>query len=116
MSYLKINGVEMPAPLPYEPTISDIDSDKSARNANARMYRDRIATKRKLNLEWGILNQSECSKILNAVSPVEFIVEFLDPQKGTITCIMYAGDRTASRIETSSGTLWKGLKFNLVEC
>ena len=36
MSYLKINGVEMPTPLPYEPTISDIDSNKTSRNANGR--------------------------------------------------------------------------------
>ena len=116
MSYLKINGVEMPTPLPYTSMISDLDSDKSSRNASARMYRDRIATKRKINLEWGILTQAECTKILNAVSPVEVTVEFLDPKEGILTCTMYAGDRTVSRIDTSSGVLWKGLKFNLVEC
>lgn len=116
MSYLKINGVEMPAPLPYEVIVSDQDSDKSARNANARMYRDRIAVKRKIQLEWGILTQAECSKILKAVSPVEVTVEFLDPKEGTIICTMYAGDRTASRIDTSWGVLWRDLKFNLVEC
>lgn len=116
MSYLKINGVEMPTPLPYEPTISDIDSNKTSRNANGRLYRDRIATKRKLPLEWGILTDAECKRILNAVSPEEVTVEFLDPQKGTITCTMYASDRTVKSINTSSGILWKGLKFSLIEC
>lgn len=113
---LKINGVAIPAPLPYEPTISDMDSNKTSRNANGRIYRDRIAIKRKLPLEWGILTQSECSQILNAVAPEEVTVEFLDPQKGIITCTMYAGDRTMKRIETTSGTLWQGLKFSLIEC
>lgn len=116
MSFLKINGVEMPAPLPYELTISDIDSDKTSRNANGRLYRDRIATKRKQSLEWGILTQEECYKILNAIAPQEITVEFLDPQKGTLICTMYAGDRTMKRIETSSGTLWQGLKLSLIEC
>ncbi|GAB6170090.1 hypothetical protein JCM1393_25500 [Clostridium carnis] len=116
MSYLKINGVEMPAPLPYTAMISDLDSNKSSRNTKGRLYRDRIAIKRKLELEWGILTQNECSDILNAIAPKEVNVEFLDPQRGVIICTMYVGDRTMQRIETSSGTLWKGLKFSLIEC
>lgn len=116
MSYLKINGAEMPAPLPYTAMISDLDSDKSSRNTKGRLYRDRIATKRKLELEWGILTDEECKKILNAVEPKEVTVEFYDAQKGTITCTMYAGDRSPQILQTSSGVFWTGLKFNLIEC
>ena len=44
MSYLKINGAEMPAPLPYTAMISDLDSDKSSRNTKGRLYRDNIVS------------------------------------------------------------------------
>lgn len=116
MSYLKINGVEMPTPLPYKAIISDLDSDKSSRNTKGRLYRDRIATKRKIELEWGILTDEECKKVLNAVAPQEITVEFIDPQKGIVNCTMYAGDRSPEIIQTSSGILWRGLKFSLIEC
>lgn len=116
MSYLKINGVEMPTPLPYTAMISDLDSDKSSRNTKGRLYRDRIATKRKLELEWGILTDAECKKILNAVAPKEVTVEFIDAQNGVITCTMYAGDRNPKVITTSSGIFWRDLKFSLIEC
>ena len=114
MSYLKINGVEMPTPLPYTSMISDLDSDKSSRNAKGRLYRDRIAIKSEV--EWGILTDAECKKILNAVAAQEFTVEFFDAQKGNATCTMYAGDRSPQIIQTSSGIFWRGLKFSLIEC
>ncbi len=93
--------------------ISDLDSDKSSRNTKGRLYRDRIATKRKLELEWGILTDTECKKILNAVAPQEFTVEFIDAQKGAMTCTMYAGDRNPKVMTTSSGNLLERFK-NLV--
>ena len=68
---IKINGVAIATPKIYEATVSDLDGE-SNRNAAGQLIRDRIAVKRKLNLEWGPLSQSEIAPILNAVSGVFF--------------------------------------------
>lgn len=68
---ISINGVQIATPKVYEATVSDLDGETN-RNANGDMIRDRIAVKRKLNLEWGSLTQNQIAPILNAVSGVFF--------------------------------------------
>lgn len=112
---IKINGVAIATPKIYEATVSDLDGE-SNRNAAGQLIRDRIAVKRKLNLEWGPLSQSEIAPILNAVSGVFFTVTFPDPQLGVITKTMYVGDRTAPAYRyIDEEVKWSGLKLNLIE-
>ena len=112
----KINGVSMPAPKAFKVAISDIDGETN-RNANGDLMRDRIATKRKIEIEYQPLDPGDISKILKAISPVFVSVEFPDPQEGTlITKIMYAGDKSAPVYQCIEGeTKWSGLTFNLIE-
>ena len=114
---ISINGVKIATPKNYEPTISDLDGE-SNRNANGELIRDRIAVKRKLNLEWPPLTQSEISTLLKAVSSVFFTVTFPDPELGIITKTMYVGDRTAPAYfydEKTKDVKWQGLKMNFIE-
>lgn len=112
---LSINGVAIATPKIYEAGISDLDGETN-RNANGDLIRDRIAVKRKLNLEWGPLTQSEIAPILNAVSGVFFTVTFPDPQLGQVTKTMYVGDRTAPAYSCIKGQMkWQGLKMNFIE-
>lgn len=113
---LKINGVAIAAPKTFQPSINDVDGETN-RNANGELLRDRIATKRKIELEWGPLDDEECSTILKAVKDVFFTVEFPDPMEGKlIKKTMYVGDRTAPMYAFSnSKPKWSGLKMNLIE-
>ncbi|WP_289128098.1 DUF6711 family protein [uncultured Clostridium sp.] len=112
---IKINGVAIATPKTFEVTVSDLDGE-SERNANGQLIRDRIAVKRKINLEWSPLTQAESSKLLNAVSDVFFTVEFPDPQLGIISKTMYVGDRTTPAYSYINGVIkWSGLKMNFVE-
>ncbi len=112
---LKVNGVAIAAPSAYEVTIQDLDGE-SNRVAAGYMVRDRIAVKRKINLEWPPLSQMEISTLLNSVSSVFFTVTFPDPQQGMITKTMYVGDRTAPAYQYKNGEVkWSGLKMNFIE-
>lgn len=112
---IKINGVDIATPKGFEVSISDLDGE-SNRNANGDLIRDRIAVKRKINLEWQPLSQLEMQTLLNAVSSVFFTVTFPDPQSGMITKTMYVGDRTAPAYQYSNGEVkWSGLKMNFIE-
>ena len=96
-------------------TVTDLDGETN-RNANGDLIRDRIAVKRKLNLEWGPLTQSEISTLLSAVSSVFFTVTFPDPMSGVVTKTMYVGDRTAPAYSFINGEVkWQGLKMNFIE-
>lgn len=112
---ISINGVKIATPKTYEATVSDLDGE-SNRNANGELIRDRIAVKRKLNLEWPPLSQSEIAPILNAVSGAFFTVTFPDPQLGMVTKTMYVGDRIAPAYQYINGEVkWQGLKMNFIE-
>lgn len=113
---LSINGVAVATPKVFEVQISDLDGETN-RNAKGELLRDRIAIKRKINLEWGPLNDNEISTILKAVKDVFFEVEFPDPEEGKILeKTMYVGDRTAPMYNYNNGDpKWTGLKMNFIE-
>jgi hypothetical protein len=93
------------------------DVSKSAdRNAQGDILIDRVAVKRKLEMEWSALTNAEMSSLLSAVTDVFFSVTFPDPQTGgnkTITC--YVGDRTAPVYKYNGTPLWEGLRMNFIE-
>lgn len=112
---IKINGVDIATPKVFEVSISDIDGETN-RNANGDLIRDRISVKRKINLEWPPLSQSEIQALLNAVSSVFFTVTYPDPMSGVTTKTMYVGDRTApALIYKNNEVFWEGLKMNFIE-
>lgn len=115
MSLIKINGVEIPTPSSYDVGIQDISN--AERNAIGTMIIERIATKRKLELSWGVLTKEETSYLLNAVSPVFFNVEYIDPQTGGVKSgTFYCGDRTVPMITFVNGVpKYRDVKFNIIE-
>lgn len=115
MATIKIDGVVLPSPTKYD--LGYMDLDKSGRTSSGLMVRDRIATKRKIELDWGILTPEETSKILKSVKPPYIDVEFHDLESNSIvTGEFYAGDRKSSMILFKNGKpTTKGLAFNLIE-
>ena len=108
------NGIKEPSS--YQVEIYDIDAEGN-RNANGQLYRDRVATKRKILLEWNALKTAEIAQILQAVAPESVSVTFLDPQIGEdVTKTMYAGEKsTPVAIVRNNEVIWHGLSLNLIE-
>lgn len=99
-------------------TISDVDSPSTTRNAKGDLVRDRVNIKRKIDLEFPPLRQSEMQTLLTAIQDQFFTVQFLDPQLGVITRTMYVGDRTSPMYRYGNGgtdVLWENVKFNFIE-
>lgn len=112
---LIINGAVVPTPKAMSISINDIDAE-TGRNANGTIVRDRVAVKRKIECEWGMLTQDEMQTLLNAVTPVFFSVKYIDPQSGTTTKTMYVGDRTAPVYNFNNKFKpWSSLKMNFIE-
>lgn len=119
MSLLKINGVALPAPTVLQPGIQDLDSeDGTGRNQRGTMFRDRVAVKRTVHVEWGVLSKSEMKSILAAMASVTFQLTYPDPQEGGLkTITAYVGDRTPAICSVISDTDWNwlGLSVDFVE-
>lgn len=113
---IQINGVEIAAPKSFQFSLNDIDGETN-RNAKGEMIRDRIAVKRKLELEWGPLTMSECSAILKAVQSEYFSVTYPDALEGKmLTKTMYVGDRTSPMYTFKNDkAYWTSLKMNFIE-
>lgn len=113
---ISVNGT--PIATPQRCSVGVYDVSKTAdRNAQGDILIDRVAVKRKLEMEWGPLSNSAISAILSAVTDVFFTVAYPDPQTGaskTITC--YVGDRTAPMLKYTLGVpYWEGLRMNFIE-
>ena len=119
MALLKIGNISLPAPTVLQPGIQDLDSeDGTGRNQAGTMFRDRVAIKRAVHCEWGILTRQEMADLLSAMSPASFSLTYPDPQTGTLrTMTAYVGDRVPAMCMAISDTdwTWTGLAVDFVE-
>lgn len=119
MALLKIENIDLPAPDVLQPGIQDLDSeDGTGRNQSGTMFRDRIAIKRTVHCEWGVLSRQEMAGLLSAMSPASFRLTYPDPQTGSLeTITAYVGDRTPAMCAVISDTdwMWTGLSVDFVE-
>ena len=115
-SIIQFKGENIPSPSSVQIGIKDQDQDSDT-NAQGEVERNRIAIKRTLSIEWGPLEWSEISKILQLVSDVYVKVNYPDPQTGKYEIkTFYVGDRpTLVALQDGNTLLWTGLKFEMVE-
>lgn len=116
---IKINGVEIAEyPKEFSVTVLDIDNgDTTTRTANGVLNRDRITTKRQIDMSWGVVEWSKIASVLQAMSNTFFEVYYPDPMEGTYTTkTFYVGNRPAPVAVSAKGKiLWNGLKVTLTE-
>ena len=106
---------KVPTPQTYGWSIEDLDSEEGTgrNNATGEMFRDRVATKRKLSFTWPPLSISETSRLLKALEPEFISVTYLDARDGDYrTGIFYAGPQSANCGHRSR---WLGITANLIE-
>lgn len=110
-----IDGKNIPVPSDYSVGIQDIA--KAERNARGDMIIERIATKRKIEFAWKHLSKADLALVLDAVSPVFFLVQYIDPiTNADKTGTFYAGDRKVGALDYINGDIrWKDIKFNIIE-
>lgn len=115
MAFIKFNGVDIAAPDSYSVAIQDINGGESQRSASGLMIKDIVAVKRKIELNWTAISDSDTQKILQLASNNFFNVTYTDPQEGVVTKTFYSGDRTTTGITFKEGKIYWGLKFNIIE-
>ena len=82
------------------------------------MFRDVVAQKVKLQVQWGGLSESECATILNAIDEPFFYLRYPDAKQGAKRVMQcYVGDRTSPIFRQDTDNLWKwqGLSVSFIE-
>lgn len=120
MSYLAINGYELPPPKrgvkPIVTTVVD-----AGRNANGAVVGQRVGRDQyKIDgLEWAWLTAEQWSRILSVLNHFFVYVTFVDPVTNSRKTIkMYPGDRTAEPYWVDGNgtpTHYRNCKFNLID-
>lgn len=96
----------------------DVDGEGAGRDLAGDLRRNRVATKRRLDITCRPLTRAESSIVLSAVMPEFVQVTYTDPQLGTeVTRTMYSNNNPATfAIQRKDGTeLWSGITFPLIE-
>lgn len=118
---IAIDGVEMsPNPYKLDWGLMDVSADDAGRSmdADARMYKQRLAQKRKLSLAWRNPDAASTGRILRAVNPEYFTARYWDAMDARMeTREFYVGDRSAPMrwFETLDGTRYSELSFDIIE-
>ena len=113
---IKVNGVELPAPIDIDYSLEDLDADSERDVQSGVLDRNRIRPDVfKLSLTYGMNSPEDISKILKTISPGTLSVELYDIKNNNrMIKTMYAGPKSTKMI--CNENVWlKGLKFNLTE-
>lgn len=116
MTMLKVDGVVLPIPSGYIPSLEEIS--KAERNANGTMIKEVIAYKSKLEVTWKMLKQSEMTKLMNVKKKNFFQLEYIDLETGSHrTGTFYAGTPSANAMDFKNGRVdkWLDVKMNFIE-
>lgn len=97
---------------------SDVDGPGAGRDLTGFLRRNRIATKRRLDITCRLLKSEELSIVLSLIMPEWVSVTYYDPQEGrVVTREMYSNNNPATyTIMHPDGTeWWGGITFPLIE-
>lgn len=112
---LKIAGITVKAPT--ELKVGRFDLSKSGRTASGKMMMEIIATKRRVDVVWKMLKDSELQQILDLITANKpfFSLEYPDAG-GTKTMTCYAGDINAGLWHTKNGIrYWQDVSIAFIE-
>jgi len=115
---LVIDNVTMPCPSKFEWALQDVSAADSGRVESALMYKNRVAQKVKINLEWVAVSDADAATILTAVDPEYFDVTYHDPKaNAVVTKTFYRGDVNAPAYwwVDNGGFTFSTISFNIIE-
>lgn len=121
MSMIWVDGTALsPDPSSFEWGLSDVSGEDAGRvrDASATMYKEYIASKRKLKLEWTGITLAQASAILRAIHHEYIDVTYPDVlDGGNATRTFYHGDLSSPFLwhNTLGGTRVSTLSFDLIE-
>lgn len=120
MRPLKVDGIDLTPYIAfggYQWQRSDIDNSDTGRDLAGDLRRNRVATKRRLDITCRLLTSDEARLVLTAILPEFVKAEYYDPQEGkVVTRTMHSNNTPATyAIKRGETIYWSGVTFPLIE-
>jgi len=112
----EINWTQLPSPNDVQ--VSYFDLSTAERAEDGTMYISFIAEKRRIDLTWTMLTDSQWSQILDAIRSrrPKFYVRLDTSSLGSIEMLAYVGDRKATLAFIRNNVrYWKDTSISLIE-
>ncbi len=96
-----VDGVVLPTPDEYKPSIEDLSSEATGRTLNGTMHKDVVSIKDYYEFSWKVLSWESAAKILNAVDgKSEVTLTYADPRVPNrfLTNRFYVGKRSCAAL------------------
>ena len=97
---------------------NDIDSELTKRSKlTAKMYRKRLAVKRKSPVSCKRTTTAEVKELNQAILPEKISVTYLDPLEGQVVTKDFYGSSADATTQITMGdeVYWDGVSFNIIE-
>lgn len=112
----KVNNSSVKTPSKFGWSLSDVSAADSGRTEDALMWKNRIAQKEKIELEWAGVTTAEASAILQAFQDEYFDVTYHSPLTNSdVTKTFYRGDATAPYYWWVDGGRMESVSFSIIE-
>ncbi len=113
---MTINGITIKTPSHFKVSMFRITSN-AERTASGKMKMDIIAIKRRLDLRYELISETELKKILDALESRTFhTVVYPDPQRGeNAQIVAYAGDINTDAWQKVGNRYWRNVPIALIE-
>ena len=117
MAMLIVNGVTLKSPSSFTWSLQDVSASDAGRTTDALMHKNRVTSKRKIQLSWNGCSPSEASAILSAFQPEYVSVTYFDPLIGdTTTKTFYSGDKSAPvKVWNVNNKYYSSIDFDIIE-
>jgi len=112
---ISINGTVLPDPVAIK--TQDVDIVRTKETASGRVVMDYIATKKVVQVAWGVLTDTEMSQILDTIAANKPFFQLTFTDAGGDTTITVYADRIDREILSIYGgeILWKSLTITFKE-
>ena len=112
----KVNNVDMPVPSKFAWSLQDVSAPDSGRTLDAVMWKNRVAQKEKIALEWLGCTPAVAATILTAFNAEYFNVTYRCPMTNTVvTKEFYRGDASAPYYWWCDGGRHENVAFDIIE-
>lgn len=111
-----VNNVAVKTPSKFGWSLQDISAADSGRVESGLMYKNKVAQKEKIQLEWAGVTTTEASAILQAFADEYFEVTYHSPlTDGDVTKTFYRGDASAPYYWWVDGGRMETVSFDIIE-
>lgn len=114
----KVDGVVLPTPDKYKPSIEDLSSEATGRTLDGIMHKDVVSVKDTYEFVWNVVSWENAAKIFNSVDgKTQVSLTYADPRipNRFLNSTFYVGKRSCEALNLNDPVnTWKDVSLTFI--